>query len=77
MGCMNHVKPRVLEVSTLIFTAIGIGFYVWGIVDIPWDDISKAGKGFFILGGLFFGFSSFNYSYINVFKNRKQNKRIS
>ena len=53
MGCLNHVKPRVLEVSTLIFTAIGIGFYIWGIVDIPWDDISKAGKGFFILGGLF------------------------
>ena len=52
MLCLNYVKPRVLEVGTLLFTAIGIGFYVWGIVDIPWDDISKAGKAFFILGGL-------------------------
>ena len=52
MGCMNYIKPRILEVLTIVFTVVGIGFYIWGIVDIPWDDISKAGKAFYALGGI-------------------------
>ena len=50
MGCLNSVTPRILEVLMITFTVIGIGFLVWGIVDIPWDDISKAGKAFFYIG---------------------------
>lgn len=51
MGCLNSVKPRILEVLKIVFTVIGIGFLVWGLVDIPWDDISNAGKVFFAIGG--------------------------
>ena len=50
MGCLNSVTPRILEVLMITFTVIGIGFLVWGIVDIPWDDISKGGKAFFYIG---------------------------
>lgn len=50
MGCLNEVKPRIIEVCILAFTIIGIGFLVWGIVEIPWDDISTGGKIFFYIG---------------------------
>lgn len=50
MGCFNSVKPRVLELLTLVFTVVAIGFLIWGIVDIPWDDISTAGKVFYYIG---------------------------
>ena len=50
MGCMNSVKPRVLELLILVFTVVAIGFLIWGIVDIPWDDISTAGKIFYYIG---------------------------
>ena len=50
MGCFNSVNPRVLEVLTLVFTIVAIGFLVWGIVDIPLDDISTAGKIFYYIG---------------------------
>ena len=50
MGCLNSVTPRILEILMITFTIIGIGFLVWGIVDIPWDDISKGGKAFFYIG---------------------------
>jgi len=50
MGCFNSVKPRVLEVLALVFTVVAIGFLVWGIIDIPWDDISTAGKVFYYIG---------------------------
>ena len=53
MGCLNSVSPRVLEVLMIVFTIIGIGFLVWGIVDIPWDDITNAGKAFFYIGCAF------------------------
>ena len=50
MGCLNSVTPRILEVLIVVFTIIGIGFLIWGIIDIPWDDISTAGKVFFYIG---------------------------
>ena len=53
MGCLYSVRPRLVEVIALIFTIIGICFYIWGIVDIPWDDISKGGKAFYYIGGIF------------------------
>ena len=39
MGYLNDLKPRILEVIILSFTIVGIGFLVWGIAGIPWDDI--------------------------------------
>ena len=53
MGCFNSVKPRVLELLTLVFTVVAIGFLIWGIIDIPWDDISTAGKIFYYIGCVF------------------------
>ena len=53
MGCLNSVKPRVLELLILVFTVVAIGFLIWGIVDIPWDDISTAGKIFYYIGCVF------------------------
>ena len=50
MGCLNSVKPRILELLKIVFTVIGIGFLIWGVIDIPWDDISDAGKIFFAIG---------------------------
>ena len=53
MGCLNAVSPKVLESLTLVSSLVGIGFLIWGIVDIPWDDISDAGKIFYIMSGGF------------------------
>ena len=50
MGCLNDIRPRILEVIILSFTIIGIGFLIWGIAEIPWDDISTGGKIFFVIG---------------------------
>ena len=50
MGCLNDIRPRILEVIILSFTIVGIGFLIWGIVEIPWDDIKKGGKIFFVIG---------------------------
>ena len=50
MGCLNSLKPRILEVIMLAVTVIAIGFLIWGIVDIPWDDIKVGGKIFFYIG---------------------------
>ena len=50
MGCLNDIKPRILEVIILSFTLVGIGFLIWGIAEIPWDDISTGGKIFFAIG---------------------------
>ena len=52
MGCLYSVRPRLVEVIALVFTIIGICFYIWGIADIPWDDISKGGKAFYAIGGI-------------------------
>ena len=51
MGCLNEVSPKVLESLTLVSSLVGIGFLIWGIVDIPWDDIDDAGKIFYIISG--------------------------
>lgn len=50
---MNEVSPKILEILTLFSTLVGIGFLIWGIVEIPWDDISEAGTIFYIIGGIF------------------------
>ena len=38
------LKPRVIEVIALLANLIEIGFLIWGIVDIPWEDINIGGK---------------------------------
>ena len=50
MGCINDIKPRIIEAIILTFTIIGIGFLIWGCAENPWDDISTGGKIFFIIG---------------------------
>ena len=45
--CLMTLKPRCIEILALICNVIEIGFLIWGIADIPWSDISGAGKGFF------------------------------
>lgn len=47
--CLTTLKPRSIEIIALICNIISIGFLIWGIVDIPWDDISTAGKIFFYI----------------------------
>ncbi len=42
--CLMTLKPRVIEVIALIANLIEIGFLIWGIAGIPWDDISTGGK---------------------------------
>jgi len=53
MGSLNDVSPKVLESLTLVSSLVGIGFLIWGIVDIPWDDINDAGEIFYIMSGGF------------------------
>ena len=52
MGSMNNASPKILETLTLFSSLIGIGFLIWGLVEIPWDDISNAGKIFYIISGI-------------------------
>ena len=47
--CLVTLKPKTIEIIALICNIISIGFLVWGVVDIPWDDISTAGKIFFFI----------------------------
>lgn len=45
--CLMTLKPRVIEIMALICNLIQIGFLIWGIVGIPWDDIKAGGKATF------------------------------
>jgi hypothetical protein len=47
--CLTTLKPKTIEIIALLCNIVSIGFLVWGIVDIPWDDISTAGKIFFFI----------------------------
>ena len=47
--CLTTLKPKTIEIIALICNIISIGFLIWGIADIPWDDISTAGKVFFYI----------------------------
>lgn len=47
--CLTTLKPKSIEIIALICNIISIGFLIWGISDIPWDDISTAGKVFFYI----------------------------
>ena len=42
--CLMALKPRIIEVIALIANLVEIGFLIWGIVEIPWKDISTGGK---------------------------------
>ena len=42
--CLTTLKPRCIEIMALICNILEIGFLVYGIVDIPWDDIKMGGK---------------------------------
>ena len=50
MGAFHSMKPRNIELITLLFTVIAIGVLIWGLVDIPFDDIVNSGKIFYIIG---------------------------
>ena len=47
--CLATLKPKSIEIIALICNIVSIGFLIWGIADIPWDDISTAGKIFFFI----------------------------
>ena len=47
--CLSTMKPKNIEIMALICNIIEIGFLLWGIIDIPWDDISTAGKIIFFM----------------------------
>lgn len=42
--CLTGLKPRIIEFLALLCNLVEIGFLIWGIIDIPWDDISTGGK---------------------------------
>ena len=42
--CLITLKPRTIEIFALICSIIQIGFLIWGIAGIPWDDIKTGGK---------------------------------
>ena len=42
--CLFAVRPRYVELLAFLANLIEIGFLIWGIVGIPWDDISTGGK---------------------------------
>ena len=52
MGYLNDVSPKILEILTLFSSLIGIGFLIWGLAEIPWDDIKDIGKILYIIGGI-------------------------
>ena len=41
---LTPLKPRCIEILALIFNLIELIFLIWGIADMPWDDISIGGK---------------------------------
>ena len=49
--CLTTLRPRVIEIISLISNLIGIGFMIWGIADIPWDDVKKVAKALYYITG--------------------------
>ena len=48
--CLTALKPKCIEIIALICNILEIGFLIWGIAGIPWNDIKIGGKiVFFIL----------------------------
>ena len=47
--CLTALKPRCIEILALICGIMEIGFIIWGVIDIPWNDISIAGKIIFFI----------------------------
>ena len=42
--CLTNLKPKCIEVIALICNILEIGFLIWGILKIPWEDIKLGGK---------------------------------
>ena len=42
--CLFSLRPRFVELLAFLANLLEIGFLIWGIVDIPWDDISTGGE---------------------------------
>ena len=42
--CLFGVRPRFVELLAVLANLIEIGFLIWGIAGIPWDDINTGGK---------------------------------
>jgi len=42
--CLFTLKPMCVEIMALIANLFEIGFLIWGIIDIPWDDLNKGSK---------------------------------
>ena len=51
--CLLNLKPISIEIIALFANLFEIGFLIWGIVDIPWDDMTTGAKVcFYITCGL-------------------------
>ena len=51
--CLFSVRPKFVELIALLANFVEIGFLIWGIVEIPFGDISTGGKVcFYITCGL-------------------------
>ena len=55
--CLMSLKPRCIEIIALICNLIEIVMLIWGIADIPWDDVKKGGKITFFIGCTFVAFT--------------------
>lgn len=42
--CLTTLKPRYIEIMALICNIVEIGFLIYAIAGIPWDDIKNGGK---------------------------------
>ena len=42
--CLFHVRPKFVELIALLANLVEIGFLIWGIVGIPWDDLNTGSK---------------------------------
>ena len=42
--CLTALKPKCIEIIALICNILEIGFLIWGIAGIPWNDIKIGGK---------------------------------
>ena len=51
--CLINLKPKSIEIITLIINLIEIGIMLWGIIGIPWDVIKVGGKIIYLIPFVF------------------------
>ena len=55
--CLINLKPRCIEIITLIINLIEIGFMIWGIIGIQWEIIKIGGKIIYLIPFVFVVFT--------------------